>query len=140
MGAAANIHGYSGKALGAKLGYRAGQRVRVVGAPDRYWELCAIDPATLDVRARGDGLDVVHAFATGRAALARALPKLAAAIAPNGMLWLSWPKKSAGVASDLSEDVLRELALPLGLVDVKVCAVDATWSALKLVWRRERRT
>lgn len=140
MGAAANIHGYSGKTLGAKLGYRAGQRVRIVDAPDDYWRLCAIDPATLDVRARGGALDVVHAFATGRAALARALPKLAASIAPNGMLWLSWPKKSAGVASDLSEDVLREIALPLGLVDVKVCAVDATWSALKLVWRRERRT
>jgi hypothetical protein len=138
MGASA-VHGYSGKTLGAKLGYRAGQRVRVLGAPDGYWALCAIDPATLEIRARGDGLHLVHAFATSRAALARALPKLAAAIAPDGMLWLSWPKKSAGVASDLSEDVLRELALPLGLVDVKVCAVDATWSALKLVWRRTRR-
>lgn len=131
--------GYSGKSLAAKLGLKAGMRVRLAGEPDDYWEMCEFDGASVQQVARGKSLDFVHAFFADRAALARALPGLAAAIAPDGMIWVSWRKKSVAPASDLGEDTVRELALPMGLVDVKVCAVDATWSGLKLVWRRERR-
>ena len=78
-------------------------------------------------------------FVTRRAALARRLPGLRAAIAPDGAVWAAWPKRASGVATDITEDVVREVALPLGLVDVKVCAIDETWSGLRLVIRRELR-
>jgi hypothetical protein len=132
--------GYSGKSLAAKLGLKAGMRVRLVAAPAGYWQLAEFDGASVLEAPRGKSLDFVHAFFADRAALARALPGLAAAIAADGMIWVSWRKKSAAPDSDLDENAVRAVALPLGLVDVKVCAVDATWSALKLVWRRERRT
>jgi hypothetical protein len=83
--------------------------------------------------------DIVHAFATRKATLAQTLGALRVAIRPDGALWVSWPKKAAKVPTDITEDVIRELALPLGLVDVKVCAVDAVWSGLKLVIRKELR-
>ena len=129
--------GYSGKSVAAKLGLRAGMRVRLASAPDGYWATVEFDPKQVSL-ARGKA-DAAHAFFTARAKLAGALPALGAAIAPDGMLWISWPKRASGVATDITEDTIREVALPLGLVDVKVCAFDATWSALKLVWRRERR-
>jgi hypothetical protein len=83
---------------------------------------------------------MIHVFATERAALGNKLADYRNAIAPDGMLWLSWPKKASGVPTDLTDNVVRELALPLGLVDVKVSAIDATWSALKFVIRRELRS
>lgn len=83
--------------------------------------------------------DVVVLFTTGRAALAERLPALAEAIFPDRMLWIAWPKRASGVPTDVTEDVVREVALPLGLVDTKVAAIDATWSGLRLVWRKERR-
>jgi hypothetical protein len=78
-------------------------------------------------------------FVTARAELERRLPDLRRAIAPDGTLWVAWPKRASGVATDMTEDVVREVALPTGLVDVKVCAIDATWSGLKLVVRKELR-
>lgn len=129
--------GYSGKPLWQKLGLKPGLRVRLSQAPDDYFSLCDFDPAQVAVTARKTGSsDFTHAFATQRAQLERELPKLIAGLADKGVLWISWPKKSAGVATDISEDTLREIVLPLGLVDIKVCAVDATWSALKFVRRR----
>ena len=131
--------GYSGKPLAIKLGLAPGMRVRLRDAPAEYWTWCAFDPSLVVPAAARQPFDFGHVFATTRAALARelksALPKLDA----RGMLWVSWPKKSSGVTTDLTEDTLRELALPLGVVDVKVCAVSDVWSGLKFVWRRERR-
>lgn len=85
------------------------------------------------------GAEVMVAFFTERAALEQRLPDLERAIFPSGSLWISWPKKSSGVPTDITEDTIREVALPRGLVDNKVCAVDETWSGLRLVWRKERR-
>jgi hypothetical protein len=81
----------------------------------------------------------VHAFATSRAALAAHLRKLRTTLTPNGVIWVSWPKKTSGVATDVTEDTIRAVALPLGFVDIKVCAIDETWSGLKLVIRKELR-
>jgi hypothetical protein len=132
--------GYSGRALAAKLGIRPGERVVALGAPRHYGDLLAPLPEGASVRARlGASERFIHRFATRRADLARALPRLAGALADDGMLWISWPKRASGVATDLTEDRIREVALPYGLVDVKVCAVDAVWSGLKLVRRRELR-
>jgi len=131
--------GYSGKSLAAKLGLAPGMRVRTLEAPADYWSLAEFDPAQVHQTARGGGLDFVHLFVTRAAVLAKRLPALSRAIRPGGMIWISWPKRSAGTDTDLTEDGIRACALPLGLVDVKVCAVDATWSGLKLVWRLERR-
>ena len=84
-------------------------------------------------------LDVIVFFATARRELERRFPKLAGALDPAGALWIAWPKRSSGVATDLTEDVLREVGLPAGLVDNKVCAIDDTWSGLRVVWRKENR-
>ena len=133
--------GYSGKALWQKLGLKPGLRVRLAHAPDNYFSLCGFDAAQVAQVARKTGAyDFAHVFATQRAALERDLPDLIGRLADKGMLWISWPKKSAKVATDISEDTLREIILPLGLVDIKVCAVDAVWSALKFVRRTTRAT
>jgi len=137
--AAAPPPGYSGKPLAAKLGLAAGQRVALRNAPQDYWDLCAFDSSAVALASARQRFDFGHVFADTRARLARELASLVPRLEKTGMLWISWPKKSSGVATDLSEDALRELALPLGLVDVKVCAVTAVWSGLKFVWRRERR-
>lgn len=131
--------GYSGKPLAIKLGLKAGMRVRLRAEPADYWTLLDFDGATVTPATARQPFDFGHVFVGTRAALARELKSLAPKLDPAGMLWISWPKKSSGVATDLSEDTLRELALPLGLVDVKVCAVTDVWSGLKFVWRRERR-
>lgn len=132
--------GYSHNPLNQKLGLKPGFRIAVINAPDRYWDLVHPLPDGASVfGGRARRLDFVHMFAERRAELARALSKLIARIKPEGMIWVSWPKRTSGVPTDITEDVVRELALPLGLVDVKVCAVDETWSALKLVIRVEHR-
>jgi hypothetical protein len=119
---------------------KPGYRISVLSAPDRYWDLVHPLPVGVTVMgARARQLDFAHIFVERRSELMRALPKLLGRIKPAGMIWVSWPKRMSGVPTDVSEDVVREVALPLGLVDVKVCAVDETWSALKLVIRRERR-
>lgn len=137
--AAAPTPGYSGKPLAAKLGLAAGQRVALCEAPADYWALCAFDPGSVTVAGPRQRFDFGHVFVDTRAKLARELARRVPRLEKTGMLWISWPKKSSGLATDLSEDALRELALPLGIVDVKVCAVTAQWSGLKFVWRRERR-
>ena len=132
--------GYSGKPLWSKLGLKAGMRVHLRDEPADYWRLCGFDARSIVPAAARARFDFGHAFVTTRAQLASVLAAAARRLEPHGMLWISWPKKSSGVTTELTEDTLRELALPLGLVDVKVCAVTDVWSGLKLVWRRDRRT
>jgi hypothetical protein len=140
----ASAAGYSGTPLPKKLGIQAGHVVALHGAPVDYGKTLGELPPGVRVRAGGGArADVVQLFATRRAALAKALVRLGRSIFPDGALWISWPKKTAkgaaALASDVDENAIRALALPLGLVDVKVCAVDETWSGLKLVWRKELR-
>lgn len=131
--------GYSGTPLWQKLGLKPGLRVALADVPDDYWTLCGFDSVAVEIATSRGHVDFAHAFAQSRAQLAKQLHAFVKRLEASGTLWISWPKKSSGVTTDLSEDVLRELALPLGLVDVKVCAVDATWSGLKFVWRRSVR-
>jgi hypothetical protein len=134
------VTGYSGTPLAAKLGIKPGTVMRAVHAPKDYRELLAPlpDGARITAGARGRA-DIVHHFAKDKAGLAKALRAYRNALEPATPLWISWPKKSAGVATDITEDTIREVALPLGYVDVKVCAVSEVWSGLKLVVRRDRR-
>jgi len=129
--------GYSDKPLWQKLGLKPGQRVWLRNAPERYWGWCGFDRADVELAgAAARNFDFGHVFVTTRAQLAGEISKAARNLDSGGMLWISWPKKSSGVTSDLDEDTLRELVLPLGLVDVKVCAVTEVWSGLKFCWRR----
>ncbi|MBM3980804.1 MAG: DUF3052 family protein [Planctomycetes bacterium] len=128
--------GYSGTPLWKKLGLRADTTALLVHAPANYAALVAGAPAGVAFTDRPEPpLAFVHLFVTARADLAARLPDLLADLAPAGVIWVSWPKKAAKVPTDVTEDTIRDVALPLGLVDVKVCAVDATWSGLKLVVR-----
>jgi hypothetical protein len=132
--------GYSGTALAKKLGIKEGSRVFVVDAPKDYAKL--VEPLPPDVRLvpRVDAqTDMVHIFASERKRLRGALESALAKLQPAGTIWVSWPKKASKVPTDITEDTVRELALPLGLVDIKVCAVDEVWSGLKLVLRKENR-
>ena len=132
--------GYSGTPLAKKLGIVAGARVLLAGAPGAYAKLLTPRPDGVTFVARlSKTTDLVQHFTTRRAALARALARYRAHMRPDATVWVSWPKRSSGVETDITEDVIRELALPLGFVDVKVCAVDETWSGLKLVVRKELR-
>ena len=126
--------GYSGKPIAQKLGIKPGFCIFVSGAPKTYDALVGGLPDGAKIIARLKApLDVVHLFATKAAGLANKLSGCRDAIAPDGMIWVSWPKKSSGVATDLSDVAVRDIALRLGLVDVKVCAIDETWSGLKFV-------
>lgn len=160
--------GYSGTPLLKKLGFKPGQQVLLIDAPEAYLDWLGPDSASLEVRrldrAAGSTLQgdpfapcnsadgfpadtsrsdpgpptpitAVHLFATEAATLAAWLPQLRASLDAKGMLWISWPKRASKVPTDLSEDILRTLALPLGFVDIKVCSVSPVWSALKLVIR-----
>jgi hypothetical protein len=132
--------GYSATPLVRKLGFAAGMRAHYVNAPDGLAALLGELPDGVRLLARAaDGLDLVLLFVSERRELERRLPRLQARIAPAGMIWVAWPKRASKVATDVTEDVVREVALPRGLVDVKVCAIDDTWSGLKLVIRRELR-
>ena len=132
--------GYSGKPLSQKLGLKPGFCIFVMGAPADYRKLVGEWPEGAKlVREAKAPLDVIHLFTTEAKGLAGALRRYRAAIAPDGMIWVSWPKKSSGVATDLSDIVVRDTALPLGLVDIKVCAVDETWSGLKFVIPKAQR-
>jgi hypothetical protein len=128
--------GYSGKPLAAKLGLASGQRLLLVDPPAHLDTLIADAPRDLARLPRLAEFDVGWIFATRYDDLARALARTLPKLAQGGMIWVSWPKKSSGVATDMTEDRVRDAALPLGLVDVKVCAVDETWSGLKLLRRR----
>jgi hypothetical protein len=132
--------GYSGTPLLTKLGLKPGMSLLIIGAPKDYARTLGPLPDGVAVaKAPKPNLDFIHLFTTRRADLARRFGALKRALAPAGMLWVSWPKKASGVATDLTEDVVREVALTGGLVDVKVCAVDDTWSGLKLVRRLKDR-
>ena len=132
--------GYSGTPLPAKLGLKAGMTVLLVGAPPGYDETLQPWPDGLRfVASASAAVGLVQAFHTRRTELAADLRRFRQVLAPDAVLWVSWPKKASKVPTDITEDVIRELALPLDWVDVKVCAVDAVWSGLKLVVRKERR-
>jgi hypothetical protein len=134
------MSGYSGTPLAQKLGIRAGARLFVHGAPTNYPELLAPLPEGVRTVARIDlETDVIHLFATRQSNLRALLRRALNSMRSDAAVWVSWPKKAAGVPSDISEDAIRALALPTGLVDIKVCAVDETWSGLKLVLRRTER-
>ena len=130
--------GYSGTPLAQKLGIK--KTITVINEPVGYRKLLA-DPANDVIFSDRlmKGSDFVHFFTTRRSELQRQLKKLRSKIADAGIVWVSWPKKSAHLPTDVTEDVIRTMALPLGFVDVKVCAVDETWSGLKLLIRREDR-
>jgi hypothetical protein len=133
--------GYSGTPLVRKLGFKPGMKVAVLGAPEGFDDTLGELPDGVAVATRlgPASKDMVIVFVAERAALQRRLDALRTAIAPDGMVWVAWPKKASGVTTDVTEDVVREVVLPVGLVDVKVCAIDATWSGLKLVIRKELR-
>ena len=132
--------GYSGTPLARKLGLKDGHRVSFVQMPDNVRaDIDSAGLALIEARLEDDNLDLVHIFTKNRLALESSLAIARHTIAQNGMIWVSWPKKASKVATDITEDTIRDLAFPLGLVDVKVCAVDAIWSGLKLVIRKELR-
>lgn len=132
--------GYSSTPLAQKLGLKAGMRVFVADMPDAVRDAIALNDLGLTLLAApSTGIDAAHVFVNTRSDLEREIRALRQLIAPGGFIWVSWPKKASKVATDVTEDVVRELALPIGLVDVKVCAVDETWSGLKLMIRKELR-
>ena len=126
--------GYSGTPLERKLGIKTGLKLKLVNAPEYYFELfTAFPPDIILLDDSKTKKDLIHYFSINAANYADDIVKLKNEIVSNGSIWISWPKKSSAIKSDLDENIIRELALKNGLVDVKVCAVDATWSALKLV-------
>jgi hypothetical protein len=132
--------GYSGTPLAKKLGLRDGQRVWFSAMPESVYD--EIDEYALELIPLDDpakGIDAAHIFVTARAELDTLLAQLRHQIAPDGQVWVSWPKQASGVATDIVEDTIREVGLPLGFVDTKICAVDEVWSGLKLVIRKELR-
>jgi hypothetical protein len=132
--------GYSGTPLAKKLGLKPPMHVLLLGAPAEYPAWLGELPAGIAfVPSTRRAIEAAHLFVSTRSALQKRLPTLRRQLAPTGFVWVSWPKKRSGMASDITEDTIRELALPLGFVDVKVCAVSDVWSGLKLVIRKEQR-
>lgn len=132
--------GYSKTPLIKKLGYKPFNRILIQGQPQYYWDLIGPLPEGVQVLKRlAKSLDLIHFFTADHQELAAKLPKFMEKLEPNGMIWVSWPKKASKMPSTVTEDVIRKVALPMGLVDVKVCAVDEVWSGLKLVIRKELR-
>ncbi|HVT40167.1 MAG TPA: DUF3052 family protein [Gemmatimonadaceae bacterium] len=133
--------GYSGTPLAQKLGITPGRTILLSHAPKDYLQLVAPLPDGVRIVSRLTGdTDIVHLFATKKGELAKALRSLRRKLRQDGAVWVSWPKKAARVPTDITEDTIREVALPMGFVDVKVCAIDEQWSGLKLVIRKELRT
>ena len=132
--------GYSGTPLAKKLGLKPPMAIVTIGAPKGYRTWLGAVPEGVRIVSKADPpLHAAHVFVTRRSALATRLTRLRKGLAPSGFVWVSWPKKSSGVETDITEDVIRDLALPLGFVDVKVCAVTDVWSGLKLVIRKTER-
>lgn len=132
--------GYSGTPLSKKLGFKPGLRVSAPGAPPNYRKLLAPLPEGIEFQARVTRTtDIVHLFTTSKAELSKSLIAWLKVLGSEAAIWVSWPKKTAKVPTDITEDTIRAVALPMGLVDIKVCAVDETWSGLKLVLRKELR-
>jgi hypothetical protein len=129
--------GYSGKSLIDKLGLKPGAKAIVIAPPATYADLVDAAPINPKKSAPATGsFDFIHLFVKTTADLARDLPRLEPRLAQGGVLWVSWPKKTSKLFVDLTEDGIRKICLPMGLVDVKVCAVDADWSGLKLLRRK----
>ena len=132
--------GYSHRSLVEKLGIKPGRRIAIINPPRGFRAtLGKLPPAVTITRQARGALPFIHFFVVDRAVLEKRLPALLRALAPAGALWISWPKKASGVATDITEDVVRAVALPTGLVDVKVAAIDEVWSGLKLVRRLKYR-
>ena len=132
--------GYSGTPLAKKLGIKAGSQMLLVGAPDQYVVLLEPLPEGVQFGTQlSEATDIVQIFAISRDELQQQLASYRNQLKPNGVVWVSWPKKSARVPTDITEDIIRDIALPLGYVDIKVCAVNEIWSGLKLVIRKELR-
>jgi hypothetical protein len=134
------VAGYSGTPLALKLGVKEGMTVVASGAPDGFAAL--LDPLPPDVTWRRHlrpPVDLAVAFFTARADVTKRWPALTSSVGPEGTVWVAWPKKSSGVPTALTEDAFRELLLPTGWVDTKVCAIDDTWSGLKFVLRKALR-
>ncbi|MCU1362747.1 MAG: hypothetical protein JWM55_575 [Acidimicrobiaceae bacterium] len=131
------MESHSSASLGTKLGVTSGCSLKLLHAPSALeWDL---DPGVSVTRTRRGRADVVVAFYTAASTLSREIESLSRLVFPSASLWIAWPKRSSGVVTDLSDHATRDIALPLGLVDNKVCAIDATWTALRFVWRLERR-
>jgi hypothetical protein len=128
------LYGYSGTPLAKKLGIKNGFHISLINAPEHYLRLFTDLPADLYFEGREDiKIDFIHFFTKSRDEYETLLPGLKDRIKPNGMIWISWPKKASTVPTDITEDIIRNFAIQAGLVDIKVCAVDETWSGLKLV-------
>ncbi len=134
--------GYSGTPLARKLGIGEGDEIALIGAPEQFEDTLGElpDVASLHTDLADDArYDVIVAFVTRRAELEAELPRLRARMAPACGLWIAWPKRTSRVPTDVTDQVIRDVVLPTGLVDNKVCAIDDTWSGLRLVIRRENR-
>jgi len=133
--------GYSGTPLWKKLGYKTDISVCIEGAPDGYVASLKLpkEVSVKWVKIKDDPIDFVHLFTKSKSELAASLKYFRKAIAPNGVIWISWYKRSSGIATDITEDAIRDIGLPMGLVDIKVCAVDEVWSGLKMMIRKEMR-
>jgi hypothetical protein len=129
--------GYSGAPLAKKLSLKDGMRIRWEGMPPSVSEEILVGGVQL--HELGPPIDAAHIFVTERYELEAKLHDLKPLLAPSGFIWVSWPKKASKLPTDITEDTIREICLPMGLVDVKVCAIDETWSGLKLMIRKERR-
>jgi len=132
--------GYSGTPLAQKLGITAGSSVLIAGAPAGYLQTLEPLPANVRIGARlSASIDVVQLFTVHKTTLEKSLATFRRKLRPSAVVWISWPKKSSGVPTEVTEDVVRRVALPMGFVDIKVCAIDDVWSGLKLVVRKELR-
>ena len=136
----AAVAGYSGTPLAKKLGLKAGQPMLLLGVPANVREIIHAETLHAKTRfSRRGSYDLILVFVKSRAELEDRFAKLARCLTPAGALWVAWPKKASKVATDMTEDAVRDVALPLGLVDNKVCAVDEVWSGLRCVIRKENR-
>lgn len=132
--------GYSGTPLAQKLGITEGTTVAVVDDPGHFQRIVAPLPGRIELRSSARGkADIAIFFTKRRSRLERRIESLGRLIYPAGRLWIAWPKRASKVPTDITEDVVREVVLPLGLVDVKVAAIDDVWSGLAIVWRKENR-
>ncbi|HJT00188.1 MAG TPA: hypothetical protein VJ756_13950 [Terriglobales bacterium] len=132
--------GYSGTPLVKKLGIKPGQRIALLSGPPGYRKTLGALPEQVNCAEQlGEKLDFIQLFITSHAELKQRFKDAKRCLATNGSLWISWPKKTSGITTDLNENLIREIGLGLGLVDVKVCAVDETWSGLKFVYRLKDR-
>ena len=135
-----NRAGYSKRSLAEKLGIKDGLRIAIVSPPPGYRAMLGVLPLGVTVQERpGTGMDLIHCFVKDKRDAASRIRALKGNMSSSGALWVSWPKGSSGVKTDLNENVIREIGLKSGLVDVKVCAVDETWSGLKFVYRLKDR-